>query len=310
MRYYLGIDGGGTKTDAALCDEFGRIAARTLGPAGNLVDIGISAYAALLGQLLDGLAQQTGGSLPPVAAAFAGLSGGSDPQIAADCRLLLRNRLPDTPLVAGGDDRQSLLAGGLYGADGCVLISGTGCACTARVNGQQHSIGGWGFLFDGKGGGFDIGRDAVMAALRAYDGRGEPTRLLPLLEAELGCGIEQALPGLYREGKRRIASLAPLVFSAAQEGDAAASGILDENMRELALWLDTAAKDFSGSFPTVVAGGILMKSDDALRRLCDFVKSDTCPARMAMAPVFGAVVAAMLLDGVSEQRLRGMDFSL
>ena len=53
MRYYLGIDGGGTKTDAALCDEFGRIAARTLGPAGNLVDIGISAYAALLGQLLD-----------------------------------------------------------------------------------------------------------------------------------------------------------------------------------------------------------------------------------------------------------------
>lgn len=65
MRYYLGIDGGGTKTDAALCDEFGRIAARTLGPAGNLVDIGMSAYAALLGQLLDGLAQQTGGSLPP-----------------------------------------------------------------------------------------------------------------------------------------------------------------------------------------------------------------------------------------------------
>lgn len=59
MRYYLGIDGGGTKTDAALCDEFGRIAARTLGPAGNLVDIGMSAYAALLGQLLDGLAQQT-----------------------------------------------------------------------------------------------------------------------------------------------------------------------------------------------------------------------------------------------------------
>ena len=53
-----------------------------------------------------------------------------------------------------------------------------------------------------------------------------------------------------------------------------------------------------------------MKSDDALRRLCGFVKSDTCPARMAMAPVFGAVVAAMLLDGVSERRLRGMDFSL
>ena len=50
MRYYLGIDGGGTKTDAALCDEFGRIAARTLGPAGNLVDIGMSAYAALLGR--------------------------------------------------------------------------------------------------------------------------------------------------------------------------------------------------------------------------------------------------------------------
>lgn len=310
MRYYLGIDGGGTKTDAALCDEDGRIAARTLGPAGNLVDIGVPAYAALLDDLLDRLARQTGGSLPPVAAAFAGLSGGSDQKIAAVCRQLLRDRLPDTPLVAGGDDRQSLLAGGLYGADGCVLISGTGCACTARVKGRQHSIGGWGYLFDGKGGGFDIGRDAVTAALRAYDGRGEPTRLLPLLEAELGCGIEEALPGLYGAGKRRIASLAPLVFSAAREGDAVASGILDENMRELALWLDTAAKDFAGAFPTVVAGGILMKSDDALRRLRSFVKSATCPVRMTMAPVFGAVIAAMLLGGLPEQRLRRMSFPL
>lgn len=177
MRYYLGIDGGGTKTDAALCDETGRVAARALGPAGNLVDIGVPAYGALLGELLDGLAQQTGGALPPVAAAFAGLSGGSDQKIAAACRQLLQDRLPATPLVAGGDDRQSLLAGGLYGADGCVLISGTGCACTARVNGRLHSIGGWGFLFDGRGGGFDIGRDAVMAALRALDGRGEPTLL-------------------------------------------------------------------------------------------------------------------------------------
>lgn len=310
MRYYLGIDGGGTKTDAALCDEDGRIVARALGPAGNLVDIGLPAYAALLDELLNSLAQQNSGSLPPVAAAFAGLSGGSDQKIAAACRQVLRDRLPDTPLVAGGDDRQSLLAGGLYGADGCVLISGTGCACTARLNGRQHNIGGWGFLFDGKGGGFDIGRDAVMAALRAYDGRGEPTRLLPLLETELGCGIEEALPGLYREGKRRIAALAPLVFRAAQEGDAAASGILDENMRELAFWLDTAAKDFAGPFPTVVAGGILMKNDDALRRLRGFVKSDTRPARMTMAPVFGAVIAAMLLGGVPEQRLRRMSFPL
>ena len=310
MRYYLGIDGGGTKTDAALCDETGRVAARALGPAGNLVDIGVPPYGVLPGELLDGLAQQTGGALPPVAAAFAGLSGGSDQKIAAACRQLLQDRLPATPLVAGGDDRQSLLAGGLYGADGCVLISGTGCACTARVNGRLHSIGGWGFLFDGRGGGFDIGRDAVMAALRALDGRGEPTLLRPLLEAELGCGIEEALPGLYREGKRRIASLAPLVFRAAQEGDAAASAILDENMRELAFWLDTAAKDFDGPFPTVVAGGILMKSDDALCRLRSFVKSETRPVRMTMAPVFGAVIAAMLLDGVPEERLRGMDFPL
>lgn len=71
MRYYLGIDGGGTKTDAALCDEFGRIAARTLGPAGNLVDIGMSAYAALLGQLLDGLAALIP-KLPRIAACCSG----------------------------------------------------------------------------------------------------------------------------------------------------------------------------------------------------------------------------------------------
>ena len=103
----------------------------------------------------------------------------------------------------------------------------------------MHRIGGLGYLFDNGGNGYSIGRDAIRAALCAEDGSGEQTLLHKLVTETLGnTSAIASLGELYALGKRGVASYAPLVFRAADEGDGVARNILRRNMKEIAALLD------------------------------------------------------------------------
>ena len=66
---------------------------------------------------------------------------------------------------------------------------------------EVFRIGGWGYLLDSAGSGYDIGRQALEAALRAQDGRGCPTALSAKLADALGAPVQDSLTRLYAEGK-------------------------------------------------------------------------------------------------------------
>jgi len=283
---FIAIDGGGTKTEAVFCDREGNILSHRLAGGSNLNAAEEEAVAANLCTVSRGAER---GYL------FAGIAG------ALNCGDRLREMLPKTAdlTVSVGSDAVNMLSAGLLHADGCGIICGTGSVCFARVGETLHRIGGWGYLFDGKGSGYDIGRDAISAALRQQDGRGKATLLTDMIAEKYGHSAAEHLSAYYQAGREEIAAHAPLVFRAADAGDAVAREIVRSNMAALAEEIACAAGYFAGPFPVTLTGGILANCPLALEMLRETAperaKLELCPA----PPVFGALVEARKLAGLS-----------
>ena len=178
-RYVLGIDGGGTKTQAAIVDETGHVRGVGLGGPSNYDDIGANRARANIAQAVTAACAPAGCEPAPFAAAFLGLAGIVSPAdravvqgIAADLRLAPLDR------VGVDHDCRIALAGGLSGRPGIVLIAGTGSSCYGRnAAGGDWRAGGWGSQIGDEGSGYWLGLHALQSAVRAYDGRGPATRL-------------------------------------------------------------------------------------------------------------------------------------
>lgn len=232
--FFLGIDGGATKTDFALADGEGRIISRTLLGSSNPVDIGIEAAMEVLEAGIRHVCR--GISLRRISM-FAGISGGTS----GDNRERLHAFFSGFHFAKfdNGSDAQPIVAAGLQDRDGMVVIMGTGSVVFVQKDGVLHRIGGLGYLFDEGGNGYSLGRDVLRAVMAAEDGSGNPTALSGLFARQTGKSSALAcLPEFYELGKRGIAAYAPLAIQAASAGDTVAQDILVRNMRQIARLLD------------------------------------------------------------------------
>jgi N-acetylglucosamine kinase-like BadF-type ATPase len=236
----------------------------------------------------------------PETSLFFGIAGGINYGPALESSL--RELFPMAEVLTVRSDIHILLSGEIPEGDGACIICGTGSACFLRRGDELIRIGGWCYLLDSGGSGYDIGRDALEAALRHFDGRGEPTLLSALLEARLGGAVHTRITEIYREGKPYIANCAPLVFEAAAAGDAVANAILRRNARKLAEYIEAAWRHLNAelsaearSLPVVMGGGISQKASPLWAELVASLTDPSIPFRITVAtapPVFGAVTEA------------------
>lgn len=297
--YVIGMDGGGTKTDAALVDRSGHVLARAQGDASNPNDGGVAHSAAVVTELARRLAETAGVGLD-ACFLFGGIAGALNHKAALEAAI--SHDLPGTG-VSIDSDMINLLTAGLGDGDGACVISGTGSACFLRCGGQVTRIGGWGYLLDSGGSGYDIGRQALEAVLRAHDGRGEATALTDRLAERLGAPVPDALTRLYAEGKTLIASLAPAVFEAAAAGDAVSDRILARNAAALGELIAAAYRRWTPGrpLPVVLDGGICRHGHPLWsERVAATLPSDVvAELTLATRPVlWGAVAEGMRRGGV------------
>jgi N-acetylglucosamine kinase-like BadF-type ATPase len=241
----------------------------------------------------------------PRVSVFIGVAGGLNHGAALEAAL--RGSLPSVGALSVGSDVHILLAGELPTGDGACIICGTGSACFLRRGREILRIGGWGYLLDSGGSGYDMGRDALEAVLRAYDGRGDATVLSELLAQRLGGPVHTRISEIYREGKPYIAACAPSVFEAARRGDAVAEAILDRNARRLAEYAEAAWRHLTAdgrippaTLPVVMGGGVAVGEAPAWQARIRKLTAPAVPAVYtvaAMPPVFGAVVEARKQTG-------------
>ena len=257
-KYFLGIDGGGTKTAFLLQRADGvEVASCVLGPS-NPNDVGMDACFSVLSE---GISAVTAGIDRFEIAAFAGIAGGGlSGNNAALIGAFLKKQ--GFAYAENGSDVENAIEAALHGENGVAVIAGTGSIAFSQENGVQYRVGGWGYLLDGAGSGYDIGRDALTAVSRALDGRGRETVLSGALQAALGASFYDAIPTIYNGGKRLIASLAPIVFDAARTGDAVALEIVQKNAAYIAELITVAHGQLRDKrAPAVVIGGLANHQD-------------------------------------------------
>ena len=252
-QYFLGIDGGATKTDFVLADgEDNVIKSITLGSC-NPVDIGFDGATRVLEE---GIRLVTSNIPFRKIAVFAGISGGAS----GDNQKKLSEFFARFRFARykNGSDIEPLITVGLREEDGIAVIMGTGSVAFAVKGGVARRIGGLGYLFDNGGNGYSLGRDAIRAAICAEDGSGEETLLCEAVKKKIGAETALgALTRFYSLGKRGVAEYAPLVFEAAKRGDRVAEEILFRNMKEIATLIKTGGRILdSKKIKTVFVGGL------------------------------------------------------
>lgn len=256
-EYFLGIDGGGTKTEFLLEDTSGKCVSHlTLSPS-NPNTIGIAQCESILEE---GITEVCSSVDRNKVSAFAGLSGGE-----GNNRIQLHKFFSkfSFDVYDCDGDIENALELTIGDSDGITVIADTGINGFAQKSGRRSQISGWGCLIDSAGSGYNIGRDALEAAMRDIDGRGEKTILRSMIESRLHTRLTEAIPDIYREGKHKIASFAKLTFEAYRNNDATAIRIINRNACAIAEIITAASKKFSGAaaVKTVVCGGLCNSSD-------------------------------------------------
>lgn len=296
----IAIDAGGTKTDFALININGTVKNRIIGDGCNLADCGVQRTREVLKASLEKLLAGQNQPEHDISAVFAGISGGTVGDNKRLMNNILRELLPFAKITHSDSDVINALSSGIETGDGCVVISGTGTSGFVRRNGVLKRIGGWGYLFDKGGSGYDFGRDAIYHVLCEYDGRGPATMLTPLVTEALGAPPAQAITMLYQQGKPAIAALAPLVFKAEKSGDEVAKIILQENACEMAKLINALSVNIKADICKTVFAGSVFKDFDALKPyLIPLLHSEHEFVFPQLPPIYGSAVEALALTGIA-----------
>ena len=257
--YYLGIDGGATKTAFALANAEGNIISEiTLGPS-NPIDLGFDAACAILSE---GSAKITSSIRKKKISLFAGIAGGGIPDVKEKFRVFFENF--GFLRSDNGSDAENIIAAGLSGEDGAIIIMGTGSSCFVSRGGVSERIGGYGYLFDHGGSGYDLGNSAIRVAMQMEDGSGPCTRIREIMLERTGLpSMLESVSYFYSLGKRGIASFSPVVFEAYDLGDEVAKRILEENASHIANLAMTAEKklDSCDTVKIALVGGLTSRWD-------------------------------------------------
>lgn len=311
-RIAIGIDGGGTHTRAVLVDEHGRVLGEGESGPGNLHDQGVEGVRRHVDEAVARAWTRAGAARRPADAAFFGMASVAIEADRERVRQIGRDLdLADPDRIEASCDLRISLAGGLGGAPGIALIAGTGSSCYGRTaDGRTWSAGGWGSFLDDRGSSFDLGRQAMVASIRAFDGRGPETSIAPALRERLGIGAWRELLRLVdAEGLSRaeIAALAPIVTEAAAAGDAVAERIVVEGVDELAQCVAAVARHLDWEAPDVVPTGGLAHSGPTYREPLDRALALRVPGCRVvdplLSPLLGAAVLALESLGVDPSGL-------
>ena len=239
--HVIGIDAGGTKTVCLLADERGVILSEARGPGANLHAAGEHAVERVLRDLI---AEAIGGRPIVPAAMCLGIAGVDREDEMRTVRAVM-GRIGHESRVLVVNDALIALTAGARDAPAIVIISGTGSIVYGRnANGEAARAGGWGHMIGDEGSGYWIGREALSAVMRAYDGRGPATRLSAAILLHLNVNDESRLPRIVydREVPRMtVAAMGPMVRDAADEGDPVARRILERAADELVLAAQSVA---------------------------------------------------------------------
>lgn len=238
MKTFLGVDGGGSKTRFVLIDERGEVLASHREGSAYYLEIGLDSTREMLVGGIQQTLRQAGVPESDLTYAFISL-----PSYGEDQSLIeLLDALPSAALPGRryqcDNDMVCAWAGALAGADGVTVASGTGSIAYGEFQGRAERAGGWGELFSDEGSSYWLAREGLRLFSRMSDGRTARGPLYELIrrhfKLERDLDLCAAIYGEDAAQRSQLAQLSQIVTKAASEGDAAATGLIEQAAGELA----------------------------------------------------------------------------
>lgn len=298
MDYYLGLDGGGSKTTALLCDGEGNEVASFVGGSLNFNAIGMEEARENLKKTIAGVLAERQVRLR---GAFIGLSALDGP---AEEGLLqtLCGGIVNCPQIGMDSDVYIALAAMEQKGPVAAVICGTGSMAAGRLpDGSVIHTGGWGHLLGDEGSGYALSLDALGAAVRGAEGSAQKTALTNAALSYYRVSAPQDLIGVFYDPsptRSEIAAFAPQLFACANAGDAVSLEIIQKHVSLLAGTASALLRQLPAGTPLGLWGGIFEHQPLFRRLFCEKLGAafpQTQVSLLQKPPVYGAVKAAMRL---------------
>jgi N-acetylglucosamine kinase-like BadF-type ATPase len=317
VKTFLGVDGGGTKTDFLLIDESGRVLASHRGGSAYYLETGFDALQAMLVAGIGATLRQAATDASQLEFAFIGLPAyGEDSVLLPRLDHIVADALP-LGRYRCGNDMVCGWAGALAGCDGINIVAGTGSIAYGEFETRRARAGGWGELFSDEGSAYWIAREALTLFARMSDGRAPKAALYESIRERFQlrtdldlCAAVYGPPHLSRS---ELAALAPVVARAAHEGDTEARQLFARAAQELAAIVHAVRDQLEVPSPLplpVSYSGGMFRLEGLLKpmfetalgagaRRYEFVAPRLAPAAGAALYAAKLASAALTVEGVS-----------
>jgi N-acetylglucosamine kinase-like BadF-type ATPase len=299
VTYFLGVDGGASKTAALVTDGDGkRLGDGTAGPSNHL-RVGIETAARNIERAVNKALVAADVASREINWAYCGIAGADHPAHREEVVDSLQVFFPRGNFTVDNDARIALTGAIGFGA-GVVVIAGTGSVAYGRNgDGTEARAGGWGPTIGDEGSAYGIARVAMAAIVRAFDGRGPHTKLVDLLREEYKMAPDELPRFVYATTTHAddIARFTKVVIGAARAGDAIATSILEDAGRELALAAAAVARRVGLTdhpFPVSYVGGAFNAGDLLLDPMRETLRTEA-PTSKIEAPINTPVEGAAMM---------------
>ncbi len=300
MKYYIGIDGGGTKTSLAIGDERGKIFLQKKYDGCSYQEIGVEAVIELLFKAVTESLNLLKIDKGMCAGCCIGLpcygeNGQKDRVIVSE----IKKVLSPIPVYVVNDGIVGW-AGSLECQAGIHLVAGTGSiAIGCDQNGMFARCGGWNEHFGDEGSCYWIGRKLMELFTKEADGRIPKGPLYTIVRKTyqieqdfefIEIMIQKVLP--YR---KRVSELQMLALEAANQGDQEVIVLYQQAAKELALLVSGVRRKLSwetGKIPVSYFGGLFYAEQYVLPVLEEELKRQDC---VLSRPKHTATEGALLL---------------
>lgn len=298
---FLGVDGGGTKTEAVLIDNHKKELGRGQSQGTNIKALGEKkAITNLSLATKSAIGEITGIKL----IGYLALAGVNNRQDIVNWQNALQKHPHLSRIFAHPpeivNDTHAALRSGTTDKNAIVTIAGTGSNCYGKnEDGKIAKSGGVDYILGDEGSAYDIGLKILKSVTRAEDGRGPKTTLVDLLFSKLKINSLDSLQLLVYEkpwNKIDIAALAPLVEVATESGDEIATTIIKDAALELARMTKTVVLklNLENKSHTIVESGSVFKMPMIRHFLETNIRQTAKRAKFVRPSISAATAAAYL----------------
>ncbi|MFK9093809.1 N-acetylglucosamine kinase [Bacillus salipaludis] len=295
MRYVLSLDGGGTKLDCLIANEYGVLVGGGKGGPTNSSFNTSGEIEQSLTQTIKQAIEKEKINKHDITTVYAAVS--ADTQFV---KSLIANALHQNVQIHLCSESRISLFAAIQKDDGCIVQAGTGSFAAVRFNSIEKTVGGWGTILGDEGSGYDIGRKALIASLRMVDSRGQSTILKEKILQKLGShNIKELVHLIYRAapGRQRtmIASICSVVGQCTLKGDIVAKNILIDSAKELSEQTIIALYNLTTTDIEIsISGGVWKTHPLIFQEFTKEVRKEF-PNITIVPPVFEPVVGGILL---------------